>query len=111
MICPAVVEPALERRIGRLAVAAFRAVGGWGYGRVDIRLDEKQKPYVLEVNCNASLEEEVALARSARVAGIRYPALLQLIMQFALERPPYDVDIPMLNGRCAPPAAQCAPTP
>lgn len=111
VVCPAPVTPRLRKRITRVAINAFRAVGGWGYGRVDIRLDEKGRPYVLEVNCNASLEEEVALARSARVAGIRYPALLQLIMQFALERPPYDVDIPMLNGRCAPPAAQCAPTP
>lgn len=110
VVCPAPVTPQLRKRITRVAIGAFRAIGGWGYGRVDIRLDEHGKPYVLEVNCNASLEEEVALARSARVAGIRYPKLLQLIMQFALERPPYDVDVPMMNGRCTP-AAAAAPTP
>ena len=71
-------------------------MGGWGYGRVDIRLDENQAPYVLEVNCNPCLDEDVALARSALAAGISYPKLLQMIIQAALERPPFDVDVPML---------------
>lgn len=97
VVCPAPVTPSLRKRITRIAIKAFQAIGGWGYGRVDIRLDAKNRPYVLEVNCNASLEEDVALARSARVAGIRYHKLLQLIIQYALERPPHDVDIPMLN--------------
>jgi D-alanine-D-alanine ligase len=102
VVCPARVPPALERRIARLAVDAFRAVGGWGYGRVDIRLDENDRPHVLEVNCNPCLEEEVALARSALAAGIAYPRLLQAILDAALERRPFDVDVPMLP----PPAAR-----
>ncbi len=96
VVCPAPVEPELAREIGRTALQAFRAVGGWGYGRVDIRLDGAGQPTVLEVNCNPSLDEDVALARSANVAGIAYPQLLQAILRAALERPPFDVDIPML---------------
>jgi D-alanine-D-alanine ligase len=96
VVCPAAVTPELARRITRLSIDAFRAVGGWGYGRVDIRLDENQQPYVLEVNCNPCLEEDVALARSALAAGISYPKMLQLIIEAALERPPFDVDVPML---------------
>jgi len=99
VVCPAAVTPQLEKRISRLAIEAFRAVGGWGYGRVDIRLDENNEPYVLEVNCNPCLEEDVALARSARAAGISYPKLLQLIVDAALERPPFDVDVPMLHPK------------
>jgi len=99
VICPATVEPMLHLRIEKLALAAFRAVGGWGYGRVDIRLDENQEPYVLEVNCNPCLEEDVALARSARAAGIKFPKMLQLIIEAALERPPFDVDVPMLTRK------------
>jgi len=96
VICPSAVEPKLARRISRLAIDAFRAVGGWGYGRVDIRLDENQQPHVLEVNCNPCVEEGVALARSALAAGISYPRMLQMILEAALERPPFDVDVPML---------------
>ena len=44
VICPAVVESELAAAIADTAVRAFRAVGGWGYGRVDIRLDEDSVP-------------------------------------------------------------------
>ena len=64
----------LAALIGETAVKAFRVVGGWGYGRVDIRLDEDGEPRVLEVNCNPCLDSGVGLARSAEQAGITYPA-------------------------------------
>ena len=94
--CPAHVEPFLAREISSIALRAFRAVGGWGYGRVDIRLDEVGQPRVLEVNCNPSLDESVALARSAEKAGIDYPHLLQQIVKVAMEGPSFDVGIPMI---------------
>ena len=95
VVCPAEVEPELARRISMTALRAFRAVGGWGYGRVDIRLDETDVPRVLEVNCNPSLDEDVALARAATRAGINYPRLLQMILQSALEEQPFDASLPM----------------
>ena len=94
--CPANVEPFLAREISSVALRAFRAVGCWGYGRVDIRLDEVGQPRVLEVNCNPSLDESVALARSAEKAGIDYPHLLQQIVKIAMEGPSFDVGIPMI---------------
>jgi D-alanine-D-alanine ligase len=99
VICPAVVDAATARSIESTALRAFRAVGGWGYGRVDIRLDGDGKPRVLEVNCNPCLEEDVALARSAVQAGISYPRLLQRIVEAALERTRFDVSLPMINSR------------
>lgn len=96
VICPAEVSPPLARKLTALTVKAFRALGGWGYGRVDIRLDERGEPHVLEVNCNPCLEEDVALARSAKAAGIAYPQLLQMIIDAAFEKPPFDADVPML---------------
>jgi len=96
VICPAQVEPGLARLIGETAIRAFRAVGGWGYGRVDVRLDEQGTPRVLDVNCNPCLDEGIGLARSAEKAGIPFPQLLQLIVKAALERQPYDADVPML---------------
>lgn len=98
VVCPAVVEPELAREIGAIALRAFRAVGGWGYGRVDMRLDARGAPRVLEVNCNPSLEKGVALARSALVAGIDYPQLLRLIIKAAFDGPPNDALVPMLGS-------------
>lgn len=96
IICPADVDPWLAKEISSIALRAFRAVGGRGYGRVDIRLDENGEPRVLEVNCNSSLEEDVALARAAKQAGYDYPQLLQKIVRIAMEGPAYDVGMPML---------------
>ncbi len=93
VICPAAVTPELAREISAISLKAFRAVGGWGYGRVDIRLDDTGRPCVLEVNCNPSLEEGVALARSAAKTGLDYPHLLQQIVKIAMEGPSFDVGI------------------
>lgn len=87
IVCPAAIEPELARRIEKVALNAFRAVGGWGYGRVDVRLDEAGDPYVLDINCNCCLDEGMGLARSAEQAGISYPQLLEIILRAALERP------------------------
>jgi D-alanine-D-alanine ligase len=95
VICPATVGPELTAQLNDVALRAFRAVGAWGYGRVDIRLDTAGLPRVLEVNCNACLEEGLGLSRSAEKAGISYPELLQMILEAALEGPPFDVAIPM----------------
>ncbi len=93
--CPADIEPALAARISSTAAKAFRTIGGWGYGRVDIRLDDDLVPRVLEVNCNPCLDNDMGLARSARAAGISYSELLNLVIRAAFEGPPNDVHIPM----------------
>jgi D-alanine-D-alanine ligase len=97
IICPAKVEPALATLIGDTAIKAFRAVGGWGYGRVDIRLDEDGQPRVLEVNCNPCLDKGIGLARSAERAGICYADLLQTVIKAAFEGPPYDIHLPIFK--------------
>jgi D-alanine-D-alanine ligase len=102
VICPAKVPADLAARIGETAVRAFRVVGGWGYGRADIRLDENGEPRVLEVNCNPCLDEGMGLARSARKAGIRYPQLLQLVLKAAFEGPPFDMSLPIFGLKNGP---------
>jgi len=97
VICPARVDTELTALINKTAVKAFRAVGGWGYGRVDIRLDENGEPVILEVNCNPCLDSGMGLARSAEQAGITYPQLLQGIIKAAFEGPPYDMHLPIFG--------------
>ncbi len=96
VICPAQVAPELAREISAISLRAFRAVGAWGYGRVDVRLDAEGRPRVLEVNCNACLEEGLGLARSAERAGIPYPGLLHMIVKAGLEGVPNDLSLPMI---------------
>jgi D-alanine-D-alanine ligase len=99
IVCPARVGEDLARQISDVALRAFRAVGGWGYGRVDMRLDEEGVPRVLEVNCNPLLDRGVGIARSAERAGIPFPQLLQLIIRAAFDGPPFDLSIPLPGAR------------
>ncbi len=95
VICPARVDAEMAALISKTSIKAFRTIGGWGYGRVDIRLDEDGRPVILEVNCNPCLDSGMGLARAAEQAGIDYPHLLQAILKAAFEGPPYDMHLPI----------------
>lgn len=80
---PAVLEPALRSEVEALARAAFRALGGTGYGRVDMRLDDQGRPAVIDVNPNNDLHPEAGLALAARSVGVSYDALIASILERA----------------------------
>lgn len=105
VICPAQVDAKLTKLISDTAIKAFRTIGGWGYGRVDIRLDAEGLPRVLEVNCNPCLDEGIGLARAAEQAGIRYPELMQAVIKAAFEGPPYDIHLPIFTAKPGTPQA------
>ena len=86
LLCPAPMSLAQRRRVQQVARAAYLAIDGSGYGRVDIRLSE-DGPFVLEVNPNCSLEwsdDDVGACAmfptAARAAGIDYPTLLRELL-------------------------------
>lgn len=82
--CPADLSPDLTAELKRIAVTAWKIVGGRGYGRVDFRIDGAGRPWLLEVNANPDLAPDAGLARMARVAGIDYPAMIRAVCQEAL---------------------------
>ena len=84
--CPADLPPKLAAEVRRIALTAWRMVGGHGYGRVDMRIDAAGKPWILEVNANPDVAPDAGLARMASVAGIEYPALVRTLCELGLER-------------------------
>jgi D-alanine-D-alanine ligase len=85
--CPANLPEALVAELGRIALAAWRAVGGTGYGRVDLRIDDAMRPWILEVNANPDFAPNAGLARMARTAGIDYTSLVRLVCDEAFAQP------------------------
>lgn len=72
---------------GRVALAAWRALGCRDGGRVDIRSDAAGRPHFLEVNPLAGLHPEHSdLPILCGLAGIGFDALIGRIMQSALKR-------------------------
>jgi D-alanine-D-alanine ligase len=84
--CPARLPAGVATQLRKVAVAAWRLVGGAGYGRVDFRIDERGRPWILEVNANPDIAPDAGLARMARVAGIEYGALVRRVCELGLQR-------------------------
>ena len=87
-LCPAELEPEIERRVQEEARRAYMVTNCRDYARVDIRLGKDNIPYVLEVNPNPDLTEGVSFMDSAENAGLGFPETLRQIVTFALERTP-----------------------
>ncbi|MEO5566850.1 MAG: hypothetical protein ABIR92_00065 [Gemmatimonadaceae bacterium] len=84
--CPAKLPRKQADEIRRVALAAWKLVGGTGYGRVDMRIDSEGRPWILEVNANPDIAPDAGLARMAGVAGMPYSALIRDICQQGLTR-------------------------
>jgi len=84
--CPADLPDEVVDELGRIALAAWRVVGGRGYGRVDLRIDENMRPWILEVNANPDFAPTAGLARMARTAGIDYPSMVRLVCEQAFSQ-------------------------
>jgi D-alanine-D-alanine ligase len=85
-VCPAEISAPLAAELKRLALDAWKAVGGEGYGRVDIRIDSQGRPWILEVNANPDIAPDAGLARMARAAGMDYPALISAVCEAGARR-------------------------
>src|SRR5207247_1145202 len=86
---PAIVKPAavprkLADKLVKLAEAAWRGMQGKGYGRVDLRVDEQGRPWVLDVNPNPDLNDDAGLSRMAKAAGWDYAELVRRVAEVAL---------------------------
>jgi D-alanine-D-alanine ligase len=72
-----------ERDIQALALAAFRAVGAKGWGRVDLMLDRTGRGYCLEVNTVPGMTDHSLVPMAARARGIEFPELVVRILAMA----------------------------
>jgi D-alanine-D-alanine ligase len=74
----------MAEHIAHLARRTYRALGLSGYARVDLRLAEDGRAFVIEANPNPDLRRDEDFAASAAAAGIDFPTLLQRILNLGL---------------------------
>jgi D-alanine-D-alanine ligase len=72
--------------LGELAVAAFEATACRDYARVDLRLDERGEPMILEVNPNPDIGPTAGWARALQSSGRGYAATIAGIVNQARAR-------------------------
>lgn len=85
-LCPAPFEPGVTSGIQNAALAAFRAIGGRDYARVDVMVRADGSPVVLEVNTLPGMTETSLLPKAAAAAGMTYEQLCQRMIELALAR-------------------------
>ncbi len=85
-VCPAEVSEPLKAALVEVALKAYDVMGCRDYARVDTRVGEDGRVYVIEVNPNPDLSSDAGLARAARAAGMDYAGLIAEIVRVAEER-------------------------
>jgi D-alanine-D-alanine ligase len=84
---------AVEQQILAIAKRAYRALHLSGYARVDLRMDEQGRVFVIEANVNNDLTPGEDFPDSAASTGVDYPTLLQRILSTGLAyKPAWKVD-------------------
>ncbi len=84
--CPADVSAALAERIGAAALGAFRATGCRDYARVDLRVDQDENVFILEVNGNPDIGLSAGFARALRTVGMHYGEFVDRLARGAVAR-------------------------
>jgi len=82
-ICPAGLSDEMEHKLRGLALKAFTAVGGKGWGRVDIMLDEAGEPQLLEVNMVPGMTAKSLVPMAAKQQGLSFSQLVMRILATA----------------------------
>jgi D-alanine-D-alanine ligase len=83
--CPCGLPEAQESELQRLCLRAFEAVGAEGWGRVDLMLDEAQRPWLIEVNTVPGMTDHSLVPMSARAAGIEFDELVLRILAASMQ--------------------------
>jgi D-alanine-D-alanine ligase len=76
----------LAQMLAELARSAVELFGIRGYARVDFRVDDQGRPFVLEINPNPCLAPDAGFAAAAAQAGFSYGAMIGSILAAALPR-------------------------
>ncbi len=79
--CPCGLAAAQEESLRTLAFEAFKTVGCTGWGRIDLMLDAKGDPWLLEVNTSPGMTGHSLVPMAAKAVGISYEDLCVKILE------------------------------
>jgi len=88
--CPAKLEPLLRLQIEELCKATFRALDCRDWCRIDVRLDAKGRPQVIELNPLPGIlprpEQNSCFPKAARAFGLSYDEMILTVVDAACAR-------------------------
>jgi D-alanine-D-alanine ligase len=84
--CPCGLDSEKELEFQALAVKAFKVLGGNGWGRVDLMLDEAGQPQLLEINTVPGMTDHSLVPMAAKQAGMDFNALVWNILETSISK-------------------------
>ena len=81
--CPSGLSAEKEAELQTLVLAAWRALGCSGWGRVDVMADGEGNFQLLEVNTSPGMTSHSLVPMAARQAGYTFPQLVARILELA----------------------------
>ena len=85
-LVPAPLERTIESQVKAVALRAHDCLGCRDFSRVDLILNKKDRPFVLEVNTIPGFTETSLVPKAAHAAGIEFRDLCARLVQLALAR-------------------------
>lgn len=85
-LCPSGLSQPAERHLQSLALAAFAAAGGEGWGRADFMMDVTGRALLLEVNTVPGMTSHSLVPMAARAADIDFDELVWRVLETSFVR-------------------------
>jgi len=85
-LCPSGLSQPAEQHLANLALAAFAAAGGEGWGRADFMMDAAGRPLLLEINTVPGMTSHSLVPMAARAAGIDFDDLVWRVLETSFVR-------------------------
>ncbi|WP_341829266.1 D-alanine--D-alanine ligase [Thiomicrorhabdus marina] len=79
-ICPTDLAPEMEQSLQKIVLQAFDVVGSQTWGRVDLMLDEQNRPWLIELNSVPGMTDHSLVPMAAKQAGISFEELVKQIL-------------------------------
>ena len=83
-ICPCDLSDALRQEISALTLKAFDVLGAKTWGRVDLMLDQQNRPWLIELNTVPGMTDQSLVPMAATASGLSFESLVVTILKSTL---------------------------
>lgn len=80
------VSKKLESLMTEISLDTYKIMRCHDYGKVDIRVDKDDNPYILELDPNPIIDQRTSLCQVAKIAGMEYGDLIEEIISLSIKR-------------------------
>ncbi|MBU4375136.1 ATP-grasp domain-containing protein [Patescibacteria group bacterium] len=80
------ISQKLKSLLAEIALDTYNILDCHDYGRVEIKVDRNNNPFVLELNPNPSIDKNYAFPRLSKLVGMSYGDFLEEIIRMTIER-------------------------